>query len=137
MLALERARTLGGMSGEPVPGDGDLGSQDAAAGLEALRGELVHALLEAGFAIHHAHLPSGGVRLVVDRGGPDGDGILVSWAAAVTLDSDTRRRQAYEVVLATMNRATGEVLSALGYQVVPQGEYGVPLVTGRKPPRPT
>ena len=100
-------------------------------GLEAIRVELTHALLEAGFAIHHAHLPSGGVRLIVDVGGPDGDGILVSWAAAVTLDSDERRRRAYEVVLATMNRALAEVLAALDYAVVPQGDYGVPLVTGR------
>ena len=100
-------------------------------GLEALRVELTHALLEAGFAIHHAHLPSGGVRLIVDVGGPSGDGILVSWAAAVTLDSDHRRRDAYEVVLETMNGALGRVLAALGYTVVPQGEYGVPLVTGR------
>jgi hypothetical protein len=99
--------------------------------LEALRVELTHALLEAGFAIHHAHLPSGGVRLVVDVGGPDGDGILVSWAAAVTLDSDPRRRDKYEVVLATMNRALAEVLTVLAYAVVPQGDYGVPLVTGR------
>ncbi len=100
--------------------------------LEALRNELTHALLEAGFAIHHAHLPSGGVRLVVDRGGPQGDGVLVSWAAAVTLDSDQRRRRAYEAVLGTMNRALGEVLSALDYTVVAQGDYGVALVTGRK-----
>ena len=100
-------------------------------GLEALRVELTHALLEAGFAIHHAHLPSGGVRLIADVGGPDGDGILVSWAAAVTLDSDDRRRPAYEAVLATMNRALAEVLAALDYAVVPLGEYGVPLVTGR------
>jgi hypothetical protein len=100
-------------------------------GLEALRVELTHALLEAGFAIHHAHLPSGGVRLIVDVGGPDGDGILVSWAAAVTLDSDARRRDAYEVVLATMNRALAQVLTALDYAVVPQGDYGVALVTGR------
>lgn len=100
-------------------------------GLEALRLELTHVLLEAGFAIHHAHLPSGGVRLFVDVGGPDGDGILVSWAAAVTLDSDHRRREAYEVVLATMNGALARVLSALHYDVVPQGDYGVPLVTGR------
>ncbi|HWC11539.1 MAG TPA: hypothetical protein VG455_09975 [Acidimicrobiales bacterium] len=101
---------------------------------DALRVELTHALLEAGFAIHHAHLPSGGVRLVVDEGGPHGDGILVSWAAAVTLDSDERRREAYEVVLATMNRALAEVLTALDYTVVPQGQYGVPLVTGRRHP---
>jgi hypothetical protein len=113
---------------EPITGE---------VGLEALRVELTHVLLEAGFAIHHAHLPSGGVRLVVDRGGPDGDGILVSWAAAVTLDSDERRRAAYEVVLATMNRSLGEVLTALDYAVVPQGDYGVPLVTGRRPRRPT
>ena len=102
-------------------------------GLEALRIELTHALLEAGFAIHHAHLPSGGVRLIVDVGGPHGDGILVSWAASVTLDSDERRRRAYETVLVTMNRALSEVLAALGYGVVAQGDYGVPLVTaGRR-----
>jgi hypothetical protein len=100
---------------EPITGE---------VGLEALRVELTHALLEAGFAIHHSHLPSGGVRLVVDRGGPDGDGILVSWAAAVTLDSDEHRRAAYEVVLATMNRSLGDVLAALDYTVVPQGEIG-------------
>jgi hypothetical protein len=106
-------------------------------GLEALRVELTHALLEAGFAIHHPHLPSGGVRLIVDVGGPEGDGILVSWAAAVTLDSDDRRRDAYEVVLATMNRALGQVLAALDYAVVARGDYGVPLVTGpSRPSRP-
>ena len=110
------------MREEPISGE---------VGLEALRVELTHALLEAGFAIHHAHLPSGGVRLIADVGGPDGDGILVSWAAAVTLDSDQRRRDAYEVVLATMNGALARVLAALDYDVVPQGDYGVPLVTGR------
>ncbi|HEX2192929.1 MAG TPA: hypothetical protein VHH09_07015 [Acidimicrobiales bacterium] len=104
-------------------------------GLEALRIELTHALLEAGFAIHHAHLPSGGVRLIVDVGGPHGDGILVSWAASVTLDSDERRRRAYETVLVTMNGALSQVLAALDYAVVAQGDYGVPLVTGRRPRR--
>ena len=116
------------MSEEPISSE---------VGLEALRTELTHALLEAGFAIHHAHLPSGGVRLVVDEGGPHGNGILVSWAASVTLDSDERRRAAYHTVLVTMNRALAEVLAALDYAVVTQGDFGVPLVTGRKRRVPT
>ncbi len=125
------------MSEEPISSVAGLPGPDEAARLEALRTELTDTLLEAGFAIHHAHLPSGGVRLAVDRGGPDGDGILVSWAASVTLDSDERRREAYEVVLATMNRALSEVLAALDYAFVPQGDYGVPLVTARRPRRAT
>jgi hypothetical protein len=119
------------MREEPISNEAGLRDPSEAARLEALRVELTHALLEAGFAIHHAHLPSGGVRLIVDVGGPDGGGILVSWAAAVTLDSDDRRRDAYAEVLATMNRALAQVLAALGYAVAPQGDFGVPLVTGR------
>ena len=115
------------MSDDRISNEAGLRGPNDGARLEALRTELTHALLEAGFAIHHAHLPSGGVRLVVDEGG-----ILVSWAASVTLDSDARRREAYGVVLTTMNRALAEVLAALDYAVVVQGDYGVPLVTGPK-----
>lgn len=105
--------------------DGLLADSDA---LTTLLVEVSAALLEAGLPLHDSagDDAAGGVSLVPD---PGGRGILVTWRQHDRMSVDRVHGAALEsAVQRTMNAAIADVLSQMGFPVMPVGTTGCHLV---------
>jgi hypothetical protein len=128
----DAAGCLADAYGRPLRGDDPL---------RPLARDIVRALTEAGFTLHHCaqHDPLyrlGGVCLLPVAAGHDPDGrggVVVSWTTHNLLSLDWGRWVAYHGTQDVMNGALSEVLDGLGFRVVPFGVGGAWIVTGRKP----
>ena len=108
--------------------------------LASLARDIVRALTEAGFTLHHCAQSHplyrlGGVCLVpVARGhDPDGrGGVVVSWTTHNLLRLDWDRWREYQGAQGVMNGALSGLLDALGFGVWPFGVGDAWIVTGRR-----
>jgi hypothetical protein len=99
--------------------------------------DVVRALTEAGFTLHHcvSHHPLyrlDGVCVlpVPSSHNPDGQGgIAVSWTTHDLLALGWQRERERQDTQQTMNRALANALTALDYQVQPFGTGGAALIT--------
>jgi hypothetical protein len=108
--------------------------------LAPLARDLAEALTLAGFTLHRCAQSDplhrlGGVCLlpVAQKPGPvDSGGVVVSWTTHKLLSLDWDRWGEHQGAQAAMNRAVGDVLCALGFRVLPFGEGGASIVSGRR-----
>jgi hypothetical protein len=92
--------------------------------------QLVGQLVEGGFAVFDSATDSapGGVSVVPQ---PDGRGIVLAWSGHDRA-RDNGRASTYSMVCDAMDRTLREVVELLGYTVMPFGQAGALLVTGRR-----
>jgi hypothetical protein len=105
--------------------------------LDGLRESVGGALAEAGIPLHDCFGPlrhRGGCCLIDIplRDGPSPAGVIVGWTCADTLADgrpDCSRWDTYRGVQDAMTEALWALLETFGFEVVPYGQLGLPLVT--------